>query len=148
MYDIGDYVIFNLPGSDEKQHENTDYLGKVLVLFTYPRDNTPGCTTEACGFRDLTDDFTQLNSVVLGLNHNSLTSHQNFINKHQLTFPLLIDEDFALLEPLGAKKEEDKVYRKTFIIDEYGKLEKVFEEVSPKSHPNEVLGYLESRKMA
>lgn len=145
MIQIGEQVQFNLLGSDGKHHLNTDYLGKILVLYTYPKDNTPGCTAQACRFRDLNDDFKSLNAVVLGLNKDSLETHQRFIQKHELTFPLLIDEDLSFIEQLGAKKGDNKVYRKTYIIDESGKLEKVFDKVSPKKNPDEVLDYLRNR---
>jgi thioredoxin-dependent peroxiredoxin len=146
MYQIGDSIEFNLLGSDEKWHQTKDYQGKVVILYTYPRDNTPGCTTQACTFRDLNQEFKDLNAVVLGLNHGSLKSHQGFVSKFELPFPLLIDQDFTLIEQLGAKKEENKVFRKTYILDETGKLEKVYDKVSPKNNPEEVLDYLRSRR--
>ena len=146
MLKIGDYVPFNLPGSDNQQHSNKDYEGKILIIYTYPKDNTPGCTTQACTFRDLDKEFKNNNAVVLGLNHGSKKSHQGFISKYQLNSPLLIDEEFSLIEKLGAKKEENKVFRKTYIIDESGKLEKIYDTVSPKSNPDVVLTYIKSRK--
>ncbi|MDF2699359.1 MAG: peroxiredoxin [Haloplasmataceae bacterium] len=146
MYQRGDYINFTLPGSDDKLHTTSDYKGQVIVLYTYPRDNTPGCTIEANGFKLLHDEFKKLNSIVLGLNNNTFASHQKFIEKYCLPFNLLIDENLELVEQLGAKKEESKVLRKTFIIDELGRLETVFDQVNTKSHAAEVLEYLKNRE--
>ncbi len=145
MLKIGDYVNFILPGSDGLTHQTNDYEGKVLVLYTYPRDNTPGCTIEANGFKTLHDDFLKNNTIVLGLNNNTLQSHQKFINQYCLPFPLLIDKDLQLIEELNAKKEENKVFRKTFIINEKGQLEKIYDTVTVKTHAEEILNYIKSR---
>lgn len=146
MYNNGDLINFSLPGSDQKTHNSSDYLGKILVLYTYPKDNTPGCTVEANGFKALNDEFIHLNAIVLGLNNNSLSSHQKFIKNYCLPFNLLIDEKLELIEQLGAKKENNKVFRKTYIIDEEGKLEKIYDKVNTKTHAEEVLSYLKGRK--
>ncbi|NLC95466.1 MAG: peroxiredoxin [Bacilli bacterium] len=145
MFKIGDYIEFSLPGSDGRVHKTEDYKGKVIVLYTYPKDLTPGCTTQACRFRDLTKEFAELNAVILGLNKDDLQSHEKFINKHQLTFPLLSDVNGELLDKLGAK-EGSKVYRNTYVIDEEGELEKIYEQVKASENPDEVLAYLKERK--
>ncbi|ERJ13535.1 peroxiredoxin [Haloplasma contractile] len=145
MLQIGDYVDFNLPGTDGNDHKTEDYKGKVIVLYTYPRDNTPGCTVEAKRFRDLHEEIIKQNAIVIGINKNSMKSHHNFIDKHCLPFNLLVDKDLELLSVLGATKDETKVARKTYIISEKGDLENVFNTVKAKTHPNEVLEYLKNR---
>lgn len=145
MLKIGDYVKLTLPGSDGKTHHTEDYQGKVIILYTYPKDLTPGCTTQACRFRDLTKEFSDLNAVILGLNKDDLKSHDKFTSKHQLTFPLLSDVNGELLKELGAL-EGNKIYRNTYVIDEEGKLEKVYVQVKASENPDEVLAYLKERK--
>jgi len=145
MIQIGDKVEFSLLGSDGKTHRVTDYEGKVLILYTYPKDNTPGCTAQACGFRDLMKEYQAVNAVVLGLNADSVASHERFSTTYDLPFPLLTDPELSLIKPLGADKEGGRVLRKTYIIDESGVLEKVYDEVSPKNNPDEVLAYLKGR---
>jgi len=145
MLNIGDHVDFKLPGSDDKIHHIEEYMGKILVIYTYPKDDTPGCTIEARGFKDLNDEFKENNVIILGLNNNSLQSHQKFIDKYCLPFPLLIDKDLQLIERLGAKQEKSSVLRKKFIINEEGNLEKIYDNVSVKTHPEEILAYIKSR---
>lgn len=144
MLTVGNYIKFDLPGSDGKQHKTEDYKGKVIVLYTYPKDLTPGCTTQACRFRDLTEEFKGVNAVVLGLNRDTISLHEKFIDKHQLSFPLLSDKEGELLTELGALVE-GKLYRNTYIIDEEGILEKVFIQVKASENPDDVLSYLKTR---
>lgn len=146
MINIGERVEFILEGSDGQTHRTKDYEGKVLILYTYPKDNTPGCTTQACTFRDLDAEFKKLNAVVLGLNKDSINTHQNFRSKFELPFTLLSDPDLKLIQQLGATKDEGKVARNTYIIDEVGNLEKIYTSVSPKNNPEEVLEYIKSRQ--
>lgn len=124
-------------------------LGKYLVLYFYPRDNTPGCTTEACSFRDANKQLQELGVQVIGVSKDSLTSHEKFTEKHSLNFPLWSDTEHALLEAFGAWKEKKmfgKIYmgivRSTFIIDPQGKIIKTWEKVKVKTHTDEVLEFL------
>ncbi|MBT4124367.1 MAG: thioredoxin-dependent thiol peroxidase [Candidatus Pacebacteria bacterium] len=125
-------------------------LGKYIVLYFYPRDNTPGCTTEACSFRDANTQLQELGVQVIGVSKDSIASHDKFTQKHSLNFPLWSDPDHALLEAFGAWKEKKnfgKIYmgivRSTFIIDPQGKIIKTWEKVKTKTHTDEVLEFLE-----
>lgn len=127
------------------------FLGKYVVLYFYPKDNTPGCTTEACNFRDANTEIQQLGAVVVGVSKDSPESHQKFKSKHSLTFPLWSDPNHTLLTAFGAWGEKNmfgKLYmgivRSTFIIDPKGTIIKVWEKVSPKKHDEEVLKFLTS----
>ncbi|MGA1626221.1 MAG: thioredoxin-dependent thiol peroxidase [Prochlorothrix sp.] len=120
--------------------------GKYVVLYFYPRDNTPGCTKEACGFRDRQAQFDTLGAIVLGVSTDNAKSHTKFITKHNLTFPLLCDLDgkvASLYESYGLKKfmgrEFVGVFRRTVIIDPEGNLAKIYPKVKPEPHPEEVL---------
>ncbi|MEB3273536.1 MAG: thioredoxin-dependent thiol peroxidase [Prochlorothrix sp.] len=120
--------------------------GKYVVLYFYPRDNTPGCTKEACGFRDRQAQFDTLGAIVLGVSTDNAKSHTKFITKHNLTFPLLCDPDgkvASLYESYGLKKfmgrEFVGVFRRTVIIDPEGNLAKIYPKVKPEPHPEEVL---------
>ena len=123
-----------------------DLLGKWVVLYFYPRDNTPGCTTEACSFRDANQELKQLGVEVIGVSKDSAKSHQKFAEAHQLNFPLWSDSKHALLEAFGAwgeKKFMGKVFmgilRSTFLINPEGVIVKTWEKVTPKNHAAEVL---------
>ncbi len=127
----------------------SDYKGKKVILYFYPKDNTPGCTTEACNFRDLHADLSSLNAVVVGVSSDNGKSHQNFIAKFNLPFTLLSDSDHKLAAAYGAwdeKKLYGKIFkgiiRSTVIIDENGVIEKVFPKVKASEHGKEVLDYL------
>jgi peroxiredoxin Q/BCP len=142
---------FKLAGSDGKTHALKDYAGKTLVLYFYPRDNTPGCTKEACGFRDLTDALSGLDSVVLGVSRDSLQSHDRFIEKFDLPFVLLSDPDAKVMAKYGAYgekilygKKTVGVIRSTTIIGPDGKVLKHWRKV-PKAadHPRKVLEFLQ-----
>lgn len=123
-----------------------DMQGKWVVLYFYPRDNTPGCTKEACGFRDAYADYQNSNIVVLGVSTDDAKSHAKFVTKHNLPFPLLIDEGGAIASSYGSyglKKFMGKEYmgitRSTFIIDPKGKIAKIYRKVKPEPHAQEVL---------
>jgi len=120
--------------------------GKKVVLYFYPKDNTPGCTTEACDFRDSYARFENANTVVLGVSPDSVKSHDKFKAKFDLPFPLLSDEDHAIAEAYGVWQEKSMygrkymgIVRSTFIIDEKGKLAEVYEKVRVKGHAAGVL---------
>jgi len=124
----------------------SDFKGKKVVLYFYPRDNTPGCTKEACGFRDVYDEIMARGAVVMGISTDSAESHQKFKLKFGLPFYLLVDKDHKIAEKYGAwgekkmyGKTSEGLIRSTFIIDENGKVIKVFPKVKPDEHAREVL---------
>jgi thioredoxin-dependent peroxiredoxin len=126
-----------------------DFQGKWVVLYFYPKDDTPGCTKEACAFRDNFDQFTAKNAVVLGVSLNDEKAHNKFITKYSLPFSLLIDADTQLstaYESYGLKKFMGKEYmgitRNTFLIDPAGKIAKIYKKVKPETHPAEILNDL------
>lgn len=130
----------------------SDYRGKKVVLYFYPKDNTSGCTTEACNFRDDHSEIVAAGAAVLGVSPDSIKSHDNFKAKYQLPFALLSDPDHQVAELYGAwgeKKMYGKTHmgiiRSTFIIDEEGKILKVFPKVKPADHSTEVLAVLSGR---
>jgi len=123
-----------------------DFHGQWTVLYAYPKDSTPGCTTEACDFRDNMARVLSLGAQVYGISRDSLKSHQNFIGKQNLPFRLLSDPELALLKPLGAfgkkvmyGKEMEGIIRSTFLIDPKGVIRHVWPKVSVKGHVAEVL---------
>ena len=126
-----------------------DFAGKHLVLYFYPKDDTPGCTTQACGLRDRWPDFQHLDARVFGVSTDSLASHQAFIQKHGLPFPLLSDEQGKMVRAYGVWVEKNfagKVSmgteRSTFVIDEQGRIEAIFRRVKPDEHAEQVLAVL------
>ncbi len=143
---------FTLEGSDGKKHSIKDYAGKKVVIYFYPRDNTPGCTKESCGFRDLNQDLADLNTVVLGVSKDSLASHDKFIEKFNLPFVLLSDPDKKMMEAyhaFGEKVLYGKIslgtIRSTVIIDEKGTIIKHWRKVpKAEAHPARVLEVLKS----
>jgi peroxiredoxin Q/BCP len=121
--------------------------GKKVVLYFYPKDNTPGCTQEACEFRDNADAFAGRNAVVLGVSTDSVKSHQNFKSKYGLPFPLVADPDKEIVQKYGVWREKKNygksymgVVRSTFLIDEQGKIAKIYDGVRVKGHAEAVLG--------
>lgn len=124
--------------------------GKPVVLYFYPRDDTPGCTTEACEFRDAWDEVKRTGAMVLGVSPDTVTSHRKFKSKFWLPFPLLADPDHKVAERYGAWGERSMYGRKfkgilrtTFVIGSNGRIRKVFERVKPKGHAAEVLESLQ-----
>lgn len=123
-----------------------DFRGQKVVLYFYPKDDTPGCTKEACSFRDAFADFKKRGINVLGVSLNNEASHKKFAQKYQLPFTLLTDTDHAIsdaYESYGEKKFMGRTYmgikRNTFLIDEKGKIKRIFEKVKPEEHAAEVL---------
>jgi peroxiredoxin Q/BCP len=140
---------FALTDAEGKIHRLSDYRGKRVVLYFYPKDDTPGCTTEACGFRDRYDEYTKAGAVILGVSPDAPRSHAKFASKYDLPFPLLADEDHAVCEAYGVwgrkkfmGREYDGVLRTTFVIGEEGQVLRVFENVKPDRHSQEVLAAL------
>ncbi len=123
-----------------------DYLGKNVILYFYPKDDTPGCTKEACAFRDNFSDFKKTGAVVLGVSPDSVKSHDKFVEKFKLPFTLLADEDKKIVEAYGVWGEKSFMGRKymgtnrvTFLIGPDGKIKKIWPEVKPEEHAAEVL---------
>ena len=121
--------------------------GKTVVLYFYPKDNTPGCTTEACDFRDSFAAFKKKKAVLLGVSPDSVKSHEKFKTKFELPFPLIADEDHSIAEKYGVWKEKSMYGRKymgiersTFVIDKDGKLAEIYNKVKVKGHVEDVLG--------
>ncbi len=137
---------FTLPSSTGKDVSLSGLRGKKVVLYFYPKDDTSGCTKEACSFRDNLLSFQKLGTVILGVSKDSLDSHQKFIKKYELNFTLLSDEDLKVHHLYGTWKEKNLYGRKymgtersTFVIGEDGKIKKVFRKVSVDGHEKEVL---------
>jgi peroxiredoxin Q/BCP len=144
---------FSLQDDQGATVTNADLKGRWTVLYAYPKDSTPGCTTEACDFRDSWSRVQTLGAQVYGLSRDSLKSHQNFIAKQSLPFRLLSDPDCALLKPLGAfgkkvmyGKEVEGIIRSTFLVDPTGLIRHVWPKVSVKGHVQEVLDVLAKLK--
>ena len=140
---------FTAIDQDGKSHTLSDYRGKQVVIFMYPRDMTPGCTTEACDFRDNLERITSVGGVVFGMSADSVASHKKFEAKHDLNYPLLVDEDHKILENYGAwvtkkmyGKEFEGIQRSTFVIDQEGVIAHAFRKVKVKGHVEEVLNVL------
>lgn len=150
--EVGEYAPeFTLPDANGTQINLRSFRGQWVVLYFYPRDNTPGCTKEACGFRDLYADYGDKRVVILGISGDDAKSHQKFINKQSLPFPLLSDLDLSVAkayQAYGPKKfmgkEYEGIYRHTFLIDPEGKLAEIYRKVKPADHAAEVLTVLES----
>jgi peroxiredoxin Q/BCP len=140
---------FTLPDENGTEVSLSQFRGKKVVIYFYPKDDTPGCTKEACNFRDNYDAILEKGAVVLGVSADSQKSHQKFKSKYELPFFLLSDPDKAMIQQYGAwgeKKMYGKTYegviRSTYVIDEDGKIAKVFPTVKPAEHGAEVLGVL------
>ncbi|WP_430788105.1 thioredoxin-dependent thiol peroxidase [Virgibacillus flavescens] len=140
---------FTLPNQEGENVSLSDFNGKHVVLYFYPKDMTPGCTTEACDFRDNYTNFQDLDAVIIGVSPDPISRHQKFIDKHELPFLLLADEDHQLAEEYGVwklKKNFGKEYygieRSTFIIDKDGILRKEYRKVRVKDHVEEALTYI------
>ncbi len=138
--------VFTLADETGAMHSLTDFLGKPVVLYFYPKDDTPGCTTEACGFRDQYKEYSDAGVLVIGVSPDSSQSHMKFKTKYNLPFMLLADEGHKVCELYGVwgrkkamGREYDGVFRTTFLISPQGKIIKVFEGVKPDGHSAEVL---------
>ena len=137
---------FKLLDQDGKPHRLVDYKGKWILLYFYPKDNTSGCTKEACAIRDEFPNFGRLDAVVLGVSKDSVESHRRFADKHGLPFTLLSDADTKVQQDYGvwgrkkmAGREYMGAFRKSFLIDPKGNIAKVYEKVKPLEHASEVL---------
>jgi peroxiredoxin Q/BCP len=137
---------FSAKDQDGNQHQLTDYKGKKLVVFFYPKASTPGCTAEACNLRDNWEKFQEKGYEILGVSADSPKRQQNFKNKYELPFSLLADEDKEVINAFGVwgpkkfmGKEYDGIHRTTFIINEEGKIEEVIKKVKTKAHTEQIL---------
>ena len=139
----------NFSGLDQNgnQHTLADYKGKKLVVFFYPKASTPGCTAEACDLRDNFKRFEDQNYALLGVSADSAKAQTKFIEKYDLPFPLVADEDKSVINAFGVwgpkkfmGKEYDGIHRTTFVIDENGIIEEVIEKVKTKEHTAQILG--------
>lgn len=145
--EVGDQAPnFTLTSSEGKDISLTDFLGKKVVLYFYPKDMTPGCTTEACSFRDNYSEIKKRGAEIIGISADSTPSHQRFIGKYQLPFILLSDTDKEVIKLYRVWKKKSLygklfygIVRSTFIIDEKGKLKSIFMNVKVKNHTEEVL---------
>lgn len=140
---------FTLPDQAGEAHRLKDYVGKWVVLYFYPKDDTPGCTVEACSFRDRFSAFKKTGAIVLGVSADPVKKHAKFAEKYQLPFALLADEDKETLKAYGvwAKKkfmgrEYMGILRTTFLIDPHGKIARVYENVKPSEHAEEIVADL------
>lgn len=141
---------FSLVGSDRKEHKLSDYIGKKIILYFYPKDNTPGWTMEAESFRDNAETLEGLNSIVLGVNRDSLKSHDKFIDKLSLPFILLSDEEETVCKLYDVLKEKNMygkkvmgIERSTFIIDEQGIISQIYRKIKVDGHIEEIIKFLQ-----
>ena len=141
---------FSPEGSDGKKHTLSDYAGKTIIIYFYPKDNTPGCTKEACGFRDNHQALADSSIILFGVSKDSLTSHNKFIDTHRLPFVLLTDPDTTMMQAYGAYGEKVAcgrktvgIIRSTVVIGSDGIVKKQWPKVSKaERHPSQVLDYL------
>ena len=140
----------NLPDAQGKKVKLSDFKGSPVVLYFYPKDDTPGCTKEACAFRDQAEAFKKLGAVVLGVSTDSSASHAKFRDKYSLNFPLLADETHEVSEKYGAWREKNMygkksmgIQRSTYLIDAEGKVARVWKKVSVDGHDAAVLEALQ-----
>ena len=142
---------FTLPDKNGKLVSLSDFLGKKVVLYFYPKDNTPGCTRQACAFALRNKEIENKNAVVIGISKDSVNSHLNFATKHNLPFVLLSDSELSAIQAYGVWQEK-KLYgkvsmgvvRTTFLIDEQGNVQAIMPKVKPDTNADEILTLLES----
>lgn len=147
MLEIGTKApAFTLPDQNGKAHSLSDYAGKKVILYFYPKDNTPGCTKQACGFSDRYPQFLEKGAVVLGVSKDSVSSHKNFEQKYALPFPLLSDPEKEVIQAYDVWKEKKNygkvslgVVRTTYLIDENGIIIKAMGNVKAAENPERML---------
>lgn len=155
LLNVGDKIpeILGL-NQDGKEVKASDYQGKKLVLYFYPKDNTPGCTAEACNFRDNFYELRQAGYEILGVSADDEKSHRNFIEKKELPFPLIADVDKKLIDKFGlwvektlAGRKYMGIQRSTFLVDENGVIEKAFthKDIKTKEHAEQILEQIEKK---
>lgn len=138
-----------LPASNGETIKLSDFRGKNVVLYFYPKDMTPGCTTEACDFRDQHQNFEELDAIIIGVSPDPIARHEKFIEKHGLPFLLLADEEHKMAESFGVWKNKQMfgkeymgIERSTFVIDKDGKIAKEWRKVKVKGHVDEALQFI------
>ena len=138
---------FSLPDQNGDIHTLSEYVGKKVILYFYPRDNTPGCTKQACGFSELYPQFVEKDAVVIGISKDSVASHKKFEEKYNLGFTLLSDTELEAIKAYDVWQEKKNygkvsmgVVRTTYLIDEKGIIEKVFKKVKAADNPMQMLG--------
>ena len=144
---------FTLPNQNGEMVSLSDFLGKKVILYFYPKDNTPGCTRQACAFAAANVELEEAGAVVIGISKDSVVSHQKFVQKQNLPFILLSDPELQAIEAYGVWQEK-KLYgkvsmgvvRTTYLIDEQGMIEKVMPKVKPDTNAAEILEYLKQSK--
>lgn len=143
---------FTLPDEEGKLHMLGEYAGKWVVLYFYPKDDTPGCTVEACSLRDARDDIAELGAEIIGVSKDDASSHEKFKAKHSLNFTLLTDKEGKVIESYGAwgKKMfgQEGILRRTFIINPEGMVVKVYGRVTPLGHGEQVIEELKRLQAA
>jgi peroxiredoxin Q/BCP len=142
---------FNLLNEKGENVTLNDFKNQKVVLYFYPKDDTPGCTTQACSYRDHFDEFVKRGYQIIGVSKDDLKSHQKFLEKYELNFTLLSDPDTTVIQDYGLWKEKSlygKKYmgtaRTTFLLDEEGIITKIFENVDPKGDVQQVLTFIDS----
>lgn len=137
---------FSLPDQNGEMHTLEEYRGRKVILYFYPRDNTPGCSKQACGFRDLYPQFMEKDAVVLGVSKDTVASHKKFEEKYQLPFVLLSDPELSCIQAYDVWKEKNMygrktmgVVRTTYLIDEEGRIVKAFGKVKAADNPAQML---------
>ena len=143
---------FALPDKDGRTVTLSDFKGRIVILYFYPKDNTPGCSRQACAFAGAYEAFKTLNAAVVGVSKDSVASHVKFAEKYSLPFVLLSDPEKQVIQAYGVWQEKKNygkvsmgVVRTTFIIDETGRIEKIMPKVKPDTNASEILEYLRSR---
>ena len=140
MVKVGDSAPdFTLKGDDGKLHTVSENIGKKVVVYFYPKDNTPGCTVEACDFRDNMASLINKGAVVYGISRDNLVSHNSFKDKYHINFTLLSDIDAIAHEAYGTINEDGKIIRSTFLIDEKGKISHIWSPVTVDGHVKDVM---------
>ena len=144
---------FTLTDKDGKSVALSEFLGRKVILYFYPKDNTPGCTRQACAFASSYAEFERLGAVVIGVSRDSVSSHVKFAEKHSLPFVLLSDPELSAIGAYDVWREKRMcgkvgmgVVRTTFIIDEDGNIEKIMEKVKPDTNAEEILAYLKGEE--
>ena len=144
---------FSLSDKDGNMVSLSQFAGKKVIVYFYPKDNTPGCTRQACAFAEAFEEFRNIDAIVIGISKDSVSSHVKFAEKYALPFVLLSDPEHEVIEAFGAwgeKKNYGKTYfgtvRSTFVIDENGIIEKVMPKVKPDTNAAEILEYLKGGK--
>ncbi|MDX9778756.1 MAG: peroxiredoxin [Patescibacteria group bacterium] len=140
MIKQGDQAIdFLAIDQNNQEHKLTDYRGNWVLLYFYPKDNTPGCTKEACAIRDVFSEFKKANVIVLGVSKDSVNSHQKFAQKYQLPFILLVDKD----KEISKQYQADGLFKRiSYLINPQGYIAKIYPKVKPEEHAQEVLSDL------